>query len=29
MFLNKETRCRCKTDLKDKTILKHCNFIKS
>lgn len=29
MFLNKATRGRLKSDLKDKTILKHCNFIKS
>jgi hypothetical protein len=29
MFLNKATRSRNKTNLNDKTILKHCNFIKS
>lgn len=28
MFLNKATRGRDKSDLKDKTLVKHCNFIK-
>ena len=27
IFLNKETRGRFKSDLKDKTILKHCNLL--
>jgi hypothetical protein len=29
IFLNKKTRGRDKTDLQDKTILKHCNFLQS
>ena len=29
IFLNKEKRGRGKSNLEDKTILKHCDFIKS